>query len=73
MTKIPRLFELMKEHGISSKKLSDDTKISTGNISDWKSGRSQPSLEKIRILADYFNVSIDYLLDRTDDPDWHKK
>lgn len=73
MTKIPRLFELMKEHGISSKKLSDDTKISTGNISDWKSGRSQPSLEKIRILADYFNVSIDYLLDRTDDPDIRKK
>ncbi|MFR7606008.1 MAG: helix-turn-helix domain-containing protein [Oscillospiraceae bacterium] len=73
MTKIPRLFELMKEHGISSKKLSDDTKISTGNISDWKSGRSQPSLDKIRILADYFNVSIDYLLDRTDNPDSHKK
>ena len=72
MTKIPRLFELMKEHSISSKKLSDDTKISTGNISDWKSGRSQPSLDKIRILADYFNVSIDYLLDRTDNPDSHK-
>ena len=30
MTKIPRLFELMKEHGISSKKLSDDTKIVKG-------------------------------------------
>ena len=73
MTKIPRLFELMKEHGISSKKLSDDTKISTGNISDWKSGRSQPSLEKIRILADYFNVSIDYLVGRIDNPDSHKK
>ena len=66
MTKIPRLFELIKEHGISSKKLSDDTNISTGNISDWKTGRSQPSLDKICILADYFNVSVDYLLGRTE-------
>ncbi len=73
MTKIPKLFELMKERGISSKKLSDDTKISTGNISDWKSGRSQPSLDKMRIVADYFDVSIDYLMGRTDNPDSHKK
>ncbi|MFT3952745.1 MAG: helix-turn-helix transcriptional regulator [Oscillospiraceae bacterium] len=62
MTKIPKLFELMISRGINAKKVSDATGISTGNISDWKSGRSVPSLDKIKQLADYFNVSIDYLL-----------
>lgn len=60
--KIPKLFELMKERNITAKKLSDDTKISTGNISDWKSGRSTPSAERIVLLATYFGVSSDYLL-----------
>lgn len=61
-TKIPKLFELLKERGVSAKKLSDNTGISTGNISDWKSGRAKPSSEKLTILATYFNVSTDYLL-----------
>lgn len=52
----------MNENGITAKKLSDDTKISTGNISDWKTGRSKPSADKLTILAKYFNVSTDYLL-----------
>jgi len=65
MTKIPRLFELMDERGIKAVKLSADTKISTGNISDWKSGRCLPTVEKLNILADYFDVSTDYLLGKS--------
>ena len=71
-TKIPVLFELLSQRGITAKKLSEDTGISTGNISDWKSGRAKPSSEKLSILADYFNVSTDYLLgndtSKTKDP-----
>lgn len=62
MTKIPVLFKLMEERNINQTKLSQDTKISTGNISDWKSGRSMPSSKKLEVLAEYFNVSINYLL-----------
>lgn len=62
MSKIPILFELMDQREITAKKLSIDTGISTGNISDWKSGRSKPSAEKLAILAKYFDVSVDYLL-----------
>lgn len=68
MTKIPNLFKLMLEKNVSAKKLSDDTGISTGNISDWKSGRSAPTFEKITLLSDYFQVSADYLLGKTDEP-----
>lgn len=60
--KIPVLFELLKERGITAKKLSDDTGISTGNISEWKSGRVSPSAKKLQVLAEYFGVSTDYLL-----------
>lgn len=62
MTKIPILFKIMEERKISAKKLSDDTGISTGNISDWKSGRSMPSGAKLQVLSKYFDVSTDYLL-----------
>ena len=62
MTKIPKLFELMQERGISPAKLSSGTGISAGNISDWKSGRSKPSAAKLAILSKYFGVTTDYLL-----------
>ena len=62
MTKIPKLFELMNQKNITAKQLSADLKISAGNISDWKSGRSMPSSEKLQLIADYFNVSTKYLL-----------
>ena len=39
-TKIPVLFELMKARGINSTQLSEAIGVSTGNISDWKKGRS---------------------------------
>ena len=62
MSSIPILFELMEQHNITQKKLSADLGISQGNISDWKSGRSSPSMDKLVKLADYFNVSTDYLV-----------
>ena len=34
---------------------------------------SSPSVDKIYKIADYFDVSVDYLLGRTDNPDSHKK
>lgn len=64
--KISNLFKILAEREISAKKLSDDTGISTGNISDWKSGRSQPSINALITIANYLNVSIDYLVGRTD-------
>ena len=67
MTKIPNLFALMKARNITAKNISENTGISAGNISDWKSGRSAPTIDKIKLLANYFNVSTDYLLGRSDE------
>lgn len=73
MLKISNLLKILEERGISAKKLSDDTGISTGNISDWKSGRCLPSISALITIADYFDVSLDYLVGRTDDSILHKK
>lgn len=65
MTKVPRLFDLMKENNITQKQLAEHIGASQGNISDWKSGKFVPSADKLVLIADFFNVSVDYLLGRT--------
>lgn len=66
MVCLENLFQRIKDCKITAKKLSEDTGISTGNISDWKNGRSMPSASKLDILANYLDCSVDYLLGR----DW---
>lgn len=72
MVDLTNLFYRIKSLGMTAKKVSDDTGISTGNISDWKSGRSMPTAPKLVILADYLDCSVDYLLGRTDNPEVNK-
>lgn len=68
MVNLNNLFLIIEKKGLSASKVSADTGISTGNISDWKKGRSMPTAIKLDILANYFECSIDYLLGRTDNP-----
>ena len=57
------IFEkLMKEHNVTAYKVSKETGIATSTLSDWKKGRSTPKQDKLQKIADYFNVTIDYLL-----------
>ena len=65
MTKIPRLFELLKETNKTQKQLAEYIGASQGNISDWKSGKATPTAEKLCAIADFFSVTVDYLLGRT--------
>ena len=55
--------ELRDKQGITNYKVSKDTGIPKSTFSEWKSGRSNPKVDKLKILADYFGVSIDYFLD----------
>ena len=50
------------EKGVTPYKVSRDTGIATATLSDWKNGRSKPKADKLKILADYFSVTIDYFL-----------
>lgn len=65
------MYDLIKElcykNGTTPTKLCTDITGSSGNLPTWKKGNINPaSLIKI---ADYFDVSVDYLLGRTDNPD----
>lgn len=42
--------------------VSKDTGISTATLSSWKNGNYIPKVEKLKILADYFGISIEYFL-----------
>lgn len=69
MANLNNLFIRINDLGLNAQILSKNTGISTGNISDWKSGRSMPTAKKLISIADFLNCSIDYLLGRTDNPE----
>lgn len=59
------LMELRKEKGIGQKELAAYLKLSTGTISNYENGVHSPDLHTLCKLADYFDVTTDYLLNRT--------
>lgn len=63
-----RLRELRKARGISQLKLALDLNTSQNTISRYETGEREPGIKELIALADYFNVSVDYLLERTDNP-----
>ena len=58
------LAELRQDKGLTQKQLGRVLSVSTGTISNYENGVHYPDLEKLVALADYFQVSTDYLLAR---------
>ena len=57
------IFEkLLKKNNVKTSDVSRATKISASTFSDWKNGVSQPKPDKLLLIAEYFNVSVDYLM-----------
>lgn len=63
-----RLKALREKRGISQLKLAMDLGLNQNSISRYESGVREPDYKTLIALADYFDVSIDYLLERTDKP-----
>lgn len=53
---------LVQQKGISWYKLSKETGIPEETFSNWKKGKYEPKNEKLNKIADYFDVSVDYLI-----------
>lgn len=64
-----RLKELRNKKGITQISLQMQTGIEQSLISKFESGERVPPTETLMILADFYNVSIDYILYRTDNPE----
>ena len=57
------IFEnLLKMNNTTVYRVSKDTGIAASTFSDWKSGRSVPKLDKIKLIATYFDVPLEYML-----------
>ena len=67
-----RLKEIRTNAGISQLKLAMDLNMNQNTISRYETGERQPGHDELIALADYFDVSIDYLLGRTDNPETNK-
>lgn len=67
MSTLERIKKLCEEHGITVPVLEDRLGIPNNTIYQWKPGSKRgPSTERLEKIADYFNVSTDYLLVRTE-------
>ena len=64
-----RLKELRKKKNLSQVRLAIDLNTSQNTISRYESGEREADYKTLIQIADYFNVSIDYLLERTDNPE----
>ena len=67
-----RLKKLRNEKNISQLKLALDLNMNQNTISRYENLEREADYETLVALADYFNVSIDYLLGRTDIPTLNK-
>lgn len=54
--------ELLVKNNKTAYKVSKETGIPQSVLSDWKRGRSNPKVDKLQKLANYFGVSIEYFL-----------
>lgn len=54
--------KLLQERNISTYKVAKETKIAQSVFSSWKNGISAPKTDKLQRIADYFGVSIEYLM-----------
>ncbi|ELK47749.1 UNVERIFIED_CONTAM: helix-turn-helix transcriptional regulator [Halobacillus marinus] len=66
--KLTRLTELRKQKKWTMQETADQLGIAKSTYAGYESGYRQPSLDSLIKLADIMNTSIDYLLNRTDDP-----
>ena len=63
-----RLKELRINRHISQVKLAMDLNMNQNSISRYENGEREADYETLIAFADYFGVSVDYLLGRTDNP-----
>jgi len=58
-----RFEELLKAHGVTAYQVAKATDISTATLTEWKKGTYTPKIDKLKKIADYFNVPVTEFLD----------
>ena len=63
-----RLRLTRNEKGVSQKQVADGVNITEVGYQNYEVGRRKPNFDVLISLADFFNVSLDYLVGRSDNP-----
>lgn len=67
--KIPeRIKELRVQNNVTQKQLAAILSVSEVSVQRFEYGTARPSLDTLIIISNYFNVSLDYLVGRSDNP-----
>ena len=61
-----RIKDLMKSEKLTQMQLARALGVGQSSVSDWINAKSEPSIENLWKLADFFDVSVDYLIGRKD-------
>lgn len=61
-----RIRELRKIKKLTQKQLAKKINVDCSTVTKWETGKANPDFEKQIFLANFFNVSVDYLLGRTE-------
>ena len=64
-----RLVELRTKAGVSQQTIGDVLEVSRWAVHNYEAGKNRPAFNGLLALADYFNVSLDYLVGRSDHRD----
>ena len=54
--------QLLSKYGVTAYKVAKETGITTATLSNWKQGKYTPKQDKLQKIADYFGVSLEYLM-----------
>lgn len=69
----PNIRSLREDHDYKQRQLAEVLHVSQNTYSQYENGVIELTAEKLILLADYYEVSIDYLLGRTTNPTWHRE
>ncbi len=64
-----RLYQLRRQAGMSQEELANVLNLSRQAVQKWEAGTSRPDMDNLIALAEYFHVSLDWLIRGTEAPD----
>lgn len=71
MTFSDRLISIRRQRGVTQRQLAESIGVSEIAVQNYENQRRKPAFDVLIALADYFDVSLDYLVGRSDDPQRH--
>jgi len=54
--------QLLQKHGVTAYKVAKEARVSQSMLSEWKKGTYTPKQDKLQKIANYFDVTVDYLM-----------